>query len=216
MPLELQDVHFSDGNDIQNVYISAFINDRLNQTLFPGMSFDKLIAGSASRWPRNYGDLSTCYKKVIDTDTGEVVGYSKWAFENTTAGGQLQRPIGMPKDLVLEPPSTPEGLNDPFAIHFTAKCRAIREKHLRDQPALRLGMMGTLPAYQRRGVASLQLAWATELADREGLIMYTEGSPVATPLYEKFGFEPVGEVVSDLLDGGSYTYTCLLRKPKGA
>lgn len=94
MPLELQDVYFSDGDSIQNVYISAFINDRFNQTLYPGMTFDQLIAGSKSRWPRNYGNLSAYYRKVVDTDTGEVVSYSKWAFENTTARGQLQKPTG--------------------------------------------------------------------------------------------------------------------------
>lgn len=76
-------------------------------------------------------------------------------------------------------------------------------------------MLGTLPSHQRRGAASLQLAWATKLADREGLLLYTESSVVAKPVYEKFGMEPVAEIVSDLLDGGTYTTTCLLRKPKG-
>lgn len=75
-------------------------------------------------------------------------------------------------------------------------------------------MLGTLPFYERRGAASLQLAWATELADRESLLLYTEGSIAATPLYKKFGMEPIADIVMDLLDGGTYTTTCLLRKPK--
>ena len=45
--------------------------------------------------------------------------------------------------------------------------------------------------------------------------MYIQELPVATPLCEKFWFERVGRVMSDLLNGESYMYASLLRKPKG-
>lgn len=94
MPLELRDVEFSDGEAISYVYITAFFDDPFNKTQFPGVSFERLLAGAISRWPRNYGDITGHYKKVVDTDTGKVVSYSKWSFANTTAGGQLRKPIG--------------------------------------------------------------------------------------------------------------------------
>ena len=94
MPFELQDVDFADGPAIQRVYISAFHDDEFNKTLFPGMSFETLITGSTARWPRNYGALGAHYKKVVDTDTGDIVSYSKWKFENTQAGGHLPKQTG--------------------------------------------------------------------------------------------------------------------------
>jgi len=92
MRLELQDVKFRDGDAIAYVSISAFFNDPFQQTLFPGMSFDNQVAGIKSRWPRNCGDMSAHYKKVVDTETGEVVSYSKWGFSSTNSGGELKRP----------------------------------------------------------------------------------------------------------------------------
>ncbi|KAH8668923.1 hypothetical protein BX600DRAFT_460968 [Xylariales sp. PMI_506] len=216
MPLELQDVEFSDGEALSFVYISSFFDDAFNKTQFPGVSFDRLLAGAVSRWPRNYGDLSRIYKKVVDTETGQIVSYSLWEFANTTARGELRKPIGLPEGFIAGPPVTPDGLDDPFATEFSNKVREIRERILGERPAMTLRMMGTLPSYRRRGAASLHLAWATELADREGIACWTEGSPMALALYHKFGFVDQGEVVSQLAEsagGGTYTYTSILREP---
>lgn len=94
MPLLLQEVGFGDGDSIANIYISAFFTDPFQQTLFPNMPFDAQVTGVKSRWPNNYGDISAFYKKVIDTETGETVGYSKWAFAFTDAGEVLRRSNG--------------------------------------------------------------------------------------------------------------------------
>jgi hypothetical protein len=94
MPLELQDAKFSDGEAISYAFVCGFFDDAFNQSLFPGVSFEKLLSNAISRWPQNYGDMSGHYKKVIDTDSGEVVSYSKWSFVNTTAGDELLKPTG--------------------------------------------------------------------------------------------------------------------------
>jgi hypothetical protein len=90
--LRLGDVRFSDGDEMAHVYISAFWNDPFHQSLFPDMPFEKQVAGVISRWPRNFGDLSALYKKVVDTETGDIVSYSKWTFANTAVGGELRKP----------------------------------------------------------------------------------------------------------------------------
>ncbi|KAI1866348.1 uncharacterized protein JN550_007736 [Neoarthrinium moseri] len=216
MPLELRDVDFSDGATISHVYISAFYDDLFNKTQFPGVSFEKLLAGATYRWPRNYCDPSAHYKKVVDTDTGETVSYSKWEFVNSTAGDQLRR-TGVPDGLVAERPCTPEGLDDAYATEFSAKVRTIYHRHMDGRPHMRLKMMGTLASHRRRGAAGLQLRWATDLADREGLACWTEASPAGLPVYEAFGFETKDAVVSKLAEsigGGLYTSTCVLREPR--
>lgn len=145
---------------------------------------------------------------------------------------------GLPEGFVPEPPKTPEGLNDLFANEFSEKVRAMTEKLVGDRPRIRgsysraasfacistdicapsgLKLMGTLPSHRRRGAASLQLAWANELADREGLVCYTEASVEGLPVYEKAGWKAKDVIVSNLLEsagGGTYTSTCVLREPK--
>lgn len=78
-------------------------------------------------------------------------------------------------------------------------------------------MLGTLASYRCRGAASLHLAWAAEIADREGLACWTESSPMALPLYQKFGYEIQDTVVSQIDEaagGGTYTSSAVLREPR--
>ncbi|KAL5325712.1 hypothetical protein ACEPPN_006842 [Leptodophora sp. 'Broadleaf-Isolate-01'] len=215
MPLIIQDVTFADGEAIANIYISAFFDDPFQRTLFPDMPFDKQVTGVISRWPNNYGDISAFYKKVVDTDSGEIVGYSKWGFAFTDAGEILKRPLDIPENVEVKPPSTPEGLDDAFATEFTRKAVEIRGRILGERPQLQLKMLATLPSHQRRGVAALQLGWATDLADEKRLTCWVEGSAVAVPLYRKFGFDVKDTIVSQCsgLDGEiPYVSTCMLRE----
>lgn len=152
MPLQLQEADFKDGKAIANVYISAFFDDPFLKSLYPGMPFEKQVAGVISRWPNNYGDISAHHKIVVDIDSGEVVSYSKWSFAFTNAGGALRKPTGpnfpypldpyltikgLPENFRPELPSTPEGLNDPFASDFTKRAREIRDRILGVRPQLR-------------------------------------------------------------------------------
>ncbi len=100
MPLVLQNPVFADGPAMGHLYISAFVNDEFHRASFPGMSFEKQVAGAVSRWPNNYGDISSTYKKVVDTDTGRIVSYSKWCFVNTDVS-ELRKITGWFRCLVL-------------------------------------------------------------------------------------------------------------------
>lgn len=91
MPLHLRDATFNDGKAIAIVNIRAFFDDPFQKTLYPGIPFGQQVEGVFSRWPRNYGEPGAHYKVVVDTDSGEVVSYSKWAFIYTDAGGTLRK-----------------------------------------------------------------------------------------------------------------------------
>jgi hypothetical protein len=95
MPLQLQDANFNDGKAIANIFVSAFFDDPFQKSLYPGMSFDKQVAGVFSRWPNEYGNIAAHYKIVVDTDSGEIVSYSKWEFVFTDAGASLRKPKGL-------------------------------------------------------------------------------------------------------------------------
>lgn len=49
-------------------------------------------------------------------------------------------------------------------------------------------LMGVDQAYARRGIGAMLLEAGCKLADAEGLGCYVDASPVARPLYERFGF----------------------------
>lgn len=53
------------------------------------------------------------------------------------------------------------------------------------------------------------LAWGCEQADLYGRMSFVMASPVAVHLYERFGFQTMGEVASS-----HGTFRSMLRKPK--
>lgn len=75
-----------------------------------------------------------------------------------------------------------------------------------------LKLLATSPSYQRRGAASLMLAWGTELADRQGLVCWTVASSEGLSLYQKFGFKVHDSVMTPMLSGVTYTSTCIMRE----
>ncbi|KAH9224670.1 hypothetical protein DL95DRAFT_473257 [Leptodontidium sp. 2 PMI_412] len=165
MPPLLQDVEFADGPAIANIHTSGFFNDPFQQTLFPYMSFEEQLAGMTDRW---LSDYTLFWKKVMDTESGNTVGYSKWAFGFTDAGGVRERPSDIPDVVEIETSSTPKGRNDAFAEDFAKKVTEVRNRVLGERPQLQLKGLAVLPWHQRRGVGTW-LAWATELADEKGL-----------------------------------------------
>ena len=80
-----------------------------------------------------------------------------------------------------------------------------------------LKMLGTHPGHHRRGAASLELDWATEIADRAGLPCWVQASELSVGLYKKHGFVAVDEVVSVLSESGGarkYVSTSMIREPR--
>lgn len=61
-----------------------------------------------------------------------------------------------------------------------------------------LDLLATLPSYQRFGAASVLVKWPTDLADREGLLVFLDATPGSEGFYAKFGFQKVSETRHDL------------------
>lgn len=77
-----------------------------------------------------------------------------------------------------------------------------------------LRAIATLPEYQGRGAASLLLRSGLERVDAESASAFLEATPQGLPLYAKFGWEVVDEMVFDLGKYGLESVqktTCMMR-----
>ena len=72
-------------------------------------------------------------------------------------------------------------------------------------------MLGTLPSYRRKGVASLLVDWGVQQADRDGLGCFVDASDEGVPVYRKFGF--VGQVPFEV-EGAGFSCTSYVRPAK--
>ena len=79
------------------------------------------------------------------------------------------------------------------------------------EPHWYLPLIGTDPVYRGKGYGSALLAHAMRRCDRDRLPAYLESSnPANVPLYERFGFEVIGEIQS----GSSPTLYPMFRKAR--
>lgn len=80
-----------------------------------------------------------------------------------------------------------------------------------DEPHWHLPMIGVEPNAQNRGLGSKLMAHGVSLCDQEGTLAYLESSnPRNIPLYERYGFEVMGEIRV----GKGPLITPMLRKPR--
>ena len=69
------------------------------------------------------------------------------------------------------------------------------DRHHPEEPHWYLSMIGVDPARQGRGLGSALLAQTLAIVDADRLPAYLESSnPRNTPLYERFGFEVIGQI----------------------
>lgn len=79
------------------------------------------------------------------------------------------------------------------------------------EPCWYLPLIGVDPRRRGQGLGSQLMAEVCNRCDREGIVAYLEAtSPRNVPLYQRHGFEKVGEIQS----GDSPVMTPMLRKPR--
>jgi ribosomal protein S18 acetylase RimI-like enzyme len=79
------------------------------------------------------------------------------------------------------------------------------------EPHWYLPLLGVDPTRQGQGVGSALLQHATARCDQAGQLAYLESSnPANVPLYERHGFEIVGQIQA----GTSPTFHPMVRKPR--
>ncbi|KAF2174581.1 hypothetical protein K469DRAFT_717608 [Zopfia rhizophila CBS 207.26] len=126
--------------------------------------------------------------KVVDTDSGEVVGAACWQVE--------EKPDPTPEHTVAE--WHPEGsVEKEFAERFINGLWGFLAERV-TRPHLDLLSIVVLPAYRRRGVGRMMMRWGTTKADELGIEIVISSLPFAREAYERCGFGTIEVIRPDV------------------
>lgn len=220
MPLELQEVEDSDFEVYPNLMWSAFKDDLMG-VMYPNGFSDadsEHTAKSTLEKARKNRDISI-WRKVVDTDLPDddpmrkIVSMAHWEFY-TKARSEAELDAAASES---EKEGSPPGLNETFAEQFFGLCAKIRREKMGGKPYILLHILAVRPTHHRRGIGSMHLSWGSQEADKLGLPMFLEASPMGRPLYARHGYEPVADVPCDVREYGhpkELPHVCMLRPAK--
>ncbi|WP_433430804.1 GNAT family N-acetyltransferase [Nonomuraea sp. CA-141351] len=171
----------ADRQAVLDVLTEAFMNDPLVCWLFPK-------AGERGLLQRHFYRRLLAHPAAEAYLAGRREGASVWM---TLAAGQAPHE---------EHPDTPEaGQSTVFGengARLTALGQALAQRHPDREAHLYLPCMGVLGGRQGAGLGSAMLRHRLERADADGLAAYLEASsPRSRALYQRHGFEDLGEPV---------------------
>lgn len=143
---------------------------------------------------RFLGDRTATYLKIVETETGEIVSIARW--HKYPRGYSYADGIGWEIHSPVEGVAFPEGMNVALHNYILSTRDAEREKWMaKGEPCWVLMHLVTRISQRGRGAAGLLIGWGVEKAREEGVPAYLEAGIAAKPLYEKLGFEQVGELM---------------------
>ncbi|KAK5112967.1 hypothetical protein LTR62_003789 [Meristemomyces frigidus] len=208
MPLELHPLEEADVPIFTDIMWESFTYDGgVMGLMYPNGYSQEAREHSMQRTLKSWRKYPDRIKKmkVIDTSLPEndkykkIVGVADWLFyphERTAEEIEAESAEGKEDG---PPPGGDAALMQDF---FGALGKVGREYH-GTQPLVRLHILATLPEHHRRGVGAMQMRWGFAEADKLGLAVWLEGSPIGTPLYKRHGFETVGWLDWDARKWGS-------------
>ncbi|KAI8938838.1 hypothetical protein NX059_004701 [Plenodomus lindquistii] len=139
------------------------------------------------------------YLKCTDTSTTPptIIACARWRHLCPKNPHATHR---TPSDLDAEltiPAPYPE--SDPRLLtHFYQVSNANKRNIMGQREYWSLDTLVTLPEHERRGAGAMLVRWGCERADERGVECYVEASVVGAPLYARFGFQKVREMIVEV------------------
>ncbi|KAH8648271.1 hypothetical protein BGZ60DRAFT_499633 [Tricladium varicosporioides] len=219
MAISIQAVSVADTPRLARTMMGAWYGDPHWLTLWVRLpALGDLIYASEERLPWNLinGDKSKRYQKAIDTATGEVVGYARWVLPPILA----EKGSWEEAHLLVDEISSGERLdieNRFKAVTENGKIKGLDHAQLdfrnrpleeadariiQNGPFLVLDYLAVLPAFQRRGIATMLVRSGLRIADINNLKSYVMASPAGLKMYLDQGFEIVETVSQDYSEYG--------------
>ncbi|KAI8826702.1 acyl-CoA N-acyltransferase [Fimicolochytrium jonesii] len=181
--LSLEPVHSSDIPTVADLDVAAFETDIVAVHINPrGTTTQARLANVKYRHGQMLADSEKRglkFFKVVRQDTGEIAAYGIWGYHAPQK----------------DPNEPADDCDEEFLAAFEKALGTTQQQFVGDRPHWYLKLICTHPKHQGLGAASPIIRWGLKQADEQGLPAYLEASPMAQPIYEKFGFRVVGQAV---------------------
>ncbi|KAH6713729.1 hypothetical protein BKA61DRAFT_688960 [Leptodontidium sp. MPI-SDFR-AT-0119] len=150
---------------------------------------------------RFLGDRTATYLKVIDDETEEIISIARWHYYPN--GYSYADGIGWEIHSPVEGKPFPEGMNIELHNYILQERDGKRKDWMvENEPCWILMHLVTRGSQRGRGAAGMLINWGIEKAREDGVPVYLEAGVVGRPVYEKRGFQQIGELL--VLDVRSY------------
>ncbi|KAF2235220.1 hypothetical protein EV356DRAFT_532219 [Viridothelium virens] len=190
MPISLSDVEFADFHQIATSLYEASLVPRKPVMYLACRDLNNRDASIAETQEfcekHMWGSPSENWVKVVDTDDSQpnkIVGGAMYELHETNPfeNEDGKRPIAW---------HYPDGAERELVTQLI-ESGAIPRRQKMARPHIFVQTAWTHPAHRRRGVAALFMQRIVAEADSRGLYCWLTATPVAIPLYEKYGFRVV-------------------------
>ncbi|TPX09086.1 uncharacterized protein E0L32_001652 [Thyridium curvatum] len=153
-------------------------------------------------------DPTTRFMKVVDDDTGATVAVARWHYYPdgyayaSEAAWEMAPLMSTNDDDDDDEAYPPPNFNVRLHNHILTERDSFRESWIPlGEPCWILMHLVTRPSQRRRGAAGMLVRWGMDRARETGAPAYLEAGVQGMPVYEKFGFVPVGDVRRVSLEG---------------
>ncbi|KAI1798668.1 putative GNAT family acetyltransferase [Daldinia bambusicola] len=199
MPLSLTIADRADAARIAEIHIATFGWNAMFLAQFPTPAVRNDVKHSIElKALADIEDPKTTVLVVRDSSlepqNSSAISFAKWT-----------HPV-WPGEGYVEPPWVwPVGTDFDILNDWARKTEEAQLRALGNIPCYRLTFMGTDPAYQRRGAASMMVRWGMERSRIDHAPAYLESTLEAAPFYRKLGFTAVEKISLEYRIHGSDT-----------
>ncbi|KAK6958487.1 hypothetical protein Daesc_001288 [Daldinia eschscholtzii] len=187
MPLSLTVAEQSDAARIAEIHMAAFGSNAMLLAQFPTPAVRNDLKKSIElKALADIEDPKTTVLVVRDSSLepqNNAISFAKWS-----------HPVRPEEDYVEPPWTWPVGTNLGVLNDWAKKTEAAQSHALGDAPCYRLTFMGTDPAYQGRGAASMMVRWGMEQSRIDLAPAYLESTIEAATFYKKLGFTALEKI----------------------
>ncbi|KAI0521227.1 putative GNAT family acetyltransferase [Xylaria bambusicola] len=162
--------------DISDARVSVLVVRELLSD--PGSSNTTGAEGDGNQCPGVVGE-----GEMEESAPQRIIAFAKWS-----------HPVSEHEDYEEPAWVWPAGTNMKILNSWVKAAEESQDEVVGDRPCYRLTFMGTDPAYERRGAASMMVNWGLEQCNKGGVPGYLESTLEAAPFYEKMGFAASGKI----------------------
>ncbi|KAE8376021.1 acyl-CoA N-acyltransferase [Aspergillus bertholletiae] len=218
MPIEIRYATESDSPELVHINTTSFSPGVFYQNAFANVELSALQALKYARTFARFVDPKYHLLVATDSETGRVIAFMRVVIplhyqQDSHSFTKLSEDASK---MAAEPDNyLPDGINQRVYSCYLDMLKSVREKYLEKNDMV-LDFLATDPNYQGKGIGSQLLKWATQKADTMNARLFLEATEEGYPLYKKYGWNLVEEIVLDFEPLGGHSkgsYYVMIRDP---